>query len=483
MFHLGIPTTRAGTIVTSESNVIRDVFYDGHPRHERCTIITRISPTFLRFGSFEIFHEPDPETGRDGPSHGLEGEMLPVMLDYCIKNFFPPIWKELETSPTIDRYELFYREVVDRTCRLIAGWQTVGFCHGVMNTDNMSILGLTLDYGPFGFLETFNRDHICNGSDDGGRYSFRNQPTIAEWNLERFAYALRPCLPLSRSTPYLDKFDSLFNKYYRKKIRRKLGLLNKEEGDVSLYEELLDLMEMTGADFTNTFRALHSLQHLPQRGEIELLAERIVTECCSSIESLREMYRPLIPSEKLKDIAAIAERSPHMLTLMGVNAEFLTTHLKRDKKFQKFQSITSEKDFSPIWIDWLQKYEQRLARVVKECDKESHAVAQKDKERVEMMQKANPRFVLRNYIAQNAIQLSERGDDSEVKRVLAILSDPYDQHGVAQSLFPEESTEDKPLLPVSCNRGSTVEPVVPTDLSFYCDPKRFSRRLRVTCSS
>ncbi|XP_050405227.2 protein adenylyltransferase SelO, mitochondrial-like [Patella vulgata] len=142
--HLGIPTTRAGTCITSDSKVIRDIFYDGHPIEERCTIILRIAPTFIRFGSFEIFKPMDPETGRAGPSVGRK-DVLVQLLDYTAKTFYPEIWSEYESDKQKVYIEM-YKEIIRRTARLVVEWQAVGWCHGVLNTDNMSILGLTIDY-------------------------------------------------------------------------------------------------------------------------------------------------------------------------------------------------------------------------------------------------------------------------------------------------------------------------------------------------
>nr|XP_054098769.1 protein adenylyltransferase SelO, mitochondrial isoform X3 [Callithrix jacchus] len=151
MFHLGVPTTRAGACVTSESTVARDVFYDGNPKYEKCTVVLRIASTFIRFGSFEIFKSTDEHSGRAGPSVG-RNDIRVQLLDYVIGSFYPEI-QAAHASDSVQRNAAFFREVTRRTARMVAEWQCVGFCHGVLNTDNMSILGLTIDYGPFGFLD------------------------------------------------------------------------------------------------------------------------------------------------------------------------------------------------------------------------------------------------------------------------------------------------------------------------------------------
>jgi uncharacterized protein YdiU (UPF0061 family) len=170
MHHLGVPTTRSATCITSDDKVVRDMFYDGNPVLERCTVISRIAPTFIRFGSFEIFKTMDPMTGRRGPSVGRK-DILITLTDYVIDTFYPNISNEPNVC-ALEKYKKFFKEVVIRTAKTVAFWQTIGFCHGVLNTDNMSIIGLTLDYGPFGFLDRYDPDHVCNSS---GFFNFYNK--------------------------------------------------------------------------------------------------------------------------------------------------------------------------------------------------------------------------------------------------------------------------------------------------------------------
>jgi uncharacterized protein YdiU (UPF0061 family) len=162
MHHLGVPTTRAGTCVTSDTWIQRDVFYTGNVIDERATVVLRIAPTFIRFGSFEIFKPADLITGREGPSVGRKDVLL-TLLDYVISSFFPDIYSAYEHDSE-NQYLEFFKEAVRLTARLVALWQCVGFTHGVLNTDNMSIMGLTIDYGPFGFMDRFHFDYIPNGS-------------------------------------------------------------------------------------------------------------------------------------------------------------------------------------------------------------------------------------------------------------------------------------------------------------------------------
>ncbi|CAB4002050.1 Hypothetical predicted protein, partial [Paramuricea clavata] len=260
MHHLGIPTTRAGCCITSDTKVVRDIFYDGNPIYEKSSIVLRIAPTFIRFGSFEIVKQADLMTGRRGPSAGRK-DILIQLLDYVIKTFYPQIYAA-HGENSEDRYLAFYKEVIVRTARLVAEWQCVGFCHGVLNTDNMNILGLTIDYGPFGFMDNFNPDFVCNASDDMARYSYKAQPEICKWNLIKLAEAMADVLPIAKSRILLeDVYDLEFLDYYLNKMRRKLGITWKAlASDRKLVEELLQTMEETGADFTNVFRCLSQIK-------------------------------------------------------------------------------------------------------------------------------------------------------------------------------------------------------------------------------
>lgn len=227
MYHLGIPTTRAGTCVTSDSTVIRDIFYNGNPILERCTIITRIAQTFIRFGSFQICLPTDRQTQRKGPSFGMP-QIIVTLANYVINTFYP----EYSSLGDNQKYKVFFEEVVRRTARLVAEWQCVGWCHGVLNTDNMSIVGVTIDYGPYGFIDRYDPHFICNGSDTGGRYSYANQPSICKWNCKKLGEALQPVLDLEDSRRIVNEvFDTEFKRNYLSKLRKKFGLFKDEIED------------------------------------------------------------------------------------------------------------------------------------------------------------------------------------------------------------------------------------------------------------
>lgn len=438
VFFLGIPTTRAGSLVTSDSRVIRDVYYSGNARLEKCSVVLRIAPTFLRFGSFEIFKPADEQTGRQGPSYGHE-EIRGQMLDYVIQTFYPEI--EQNHPDKLERNVAFFREVMLRTARLVAQWQSVGFCHGVLNTDNMSILGLTLDYGPYGFMDRFDPDFICNASDNSGRYSYQAQPAICMWNLARLAEALAPELPPERAEAVLEEYLPLYNSFYLGNMRRKLGLLRKEEPeDEMLVTDLLHTMHKTGADFTNTFRSLSQIPAGGDRGEDEgegederevRQATELLLQQCASVEELKAANKPSMDPRELAMLLSMAQSNPSLFQMISDRR----TVARQLEKLSRLKDLldTSQEELrvkqAEDWRRWITIYRKRLAR---ECEGQSDVAALRE-ERVRVMDSTNPRVVLRNYIAQNAIEAAENGDFSEVQRVLKVLEKPFcSQPGLEQ---------------------------------------------------
>ncbi|KAL4006032.1 hypothetical protein ACER0C_005745 [Sarotherodon galilaeus] len=426
MFFLGVPTTRAGSVVTSDSRVIRDVYYNGHARHERCSVVLRIAPTFIRFGSFEIFKPADEFTGRQGPSYGRD-EIRGQMMDYVIEMFYPEIQQNYPDR--VERNVAFFREVVLRTARLVAQWQCVGFCHGVLNTDNMSILGLTLDYGPYGFMDRFDPDFICNASDNSGRYSYQAQPAICRWNLVKLAEALAPELPPDRAEAVLEEYLDLYNRFYLENMRKKLGLLKKEDPeDEIMITKLLQTMHNTGADFTNTFRSL-SLISCPteenSEGEEDSVkkATDLLIEQCASLEELKAANKPTMDPRDLAMLLSMAQSNPTLFQMISDRAT-IARQLERLSKLKDLMETTQEElktKQAEDWTSWITQYRKRLAR---ELEGQSDVQAVQE-ERVRVMDSTNPRVILRNYIAQNAIEAAENGDFSEVQRVLKVLEKPF----------------------------------------------------------
>ena len=237
MHHLGVPTTRALSLVATGQPVMRDMLYDGHPAEEPGAVVCRVARTFLRFGSYEI------HTSRD------DHATLKKLVDFTLERYYPHHRGDIAG---------FFEEVMQRTAWMVSEWMRVGFVHGVMNTDNMSILGVTIDYGPYGWLEPFEPDWTPNITDASGRrYRFGNQPAVAHWNLAQLARALAPLTgdlePLRKT---IDAFPEAFSSHYRNTMLRKLGLTGGHGSDDALLSELAELMTAMRPDYTLFFRRL-----------------------------------------------------------------------------------------------------------------------------------------------------------------------------------------------------------------------------------
>lgn len=232
MHHLGIPTTRALGIIGSQTKLLRD-------RIERGAIVMRMSPSWVRFGTFEYFY------------YFKEHEKLKSLADYVITESYPHLQNDE------DRYFKFFSEVVEKTAKLIAQWQGVGFCHGVMNTDNMSIVGLTMDYGPFAMLDDYDFGFVCNKTDRAGRYSYGDQPNISYWNLTMLSKALSPIIDKERMQKKLDDYgDFIYPDAYIDIMRQKLGLELRVDGEVELITSLVGALQDAYVDYTIFFRTL-----------------------------------------------------------------------------------------------------------------------------------------------------------------------------------------------------------------------------------
>ena len=233
MAALNIPTTRALAIVATHEGVERETIEPG-------AVLTRLSQSHVRFGHFEHFHH----TKRDA-------EAVRLLADHVIAEHFPDL---------AGNHAAWFAEVVRRTAHMIADWQAVGFSHGVMNTDNMSILGLTMDYGPYGFLDAYDPHFVCNHSDDNGRYAFDRQPVIGHWNLRALALALTTLISEEDLIAGLNGYEAAFTERYNALMRAKLGLASQAPEDGALIGELLDLMAQNKADYTNSFRLLSRIE-------------------------------------------------------------------------------------------------------------------------------------------------------------------------------------------------------------------------------
>lgn len=317
---LGIPTARALCIVGSDDKVYREQIETG-------ATLVRMAPSHVRFGTFEIFY------------YRQQHEHLKVLADYVIDQHFPHL------REVADKYARFFAQVVERTGTVIAQWQAVGWAHGVMNTDNMSILGLTLDYGPYGFMDDYDAGFICNHSDHNGRYAFNQQPYIGLWNLSCLAQALLPLAEKDALKTALDSYTPLFGEAFLSEMRAKVGLQEERAGDEELIRDLLGLLQGSHADYTIVFRELGTF---------------------SSVE--------------------------------GATNEKLREHFLNRDRFE----------------EWALRYRNRL-----------RSEQSRDDDRLLRMNRVNPKYVLRNYLAQVAIEKAQQKDYSEIDRLLTLLHNPY----------------------------------------------------------
>ncbi len=338
MHHLGIPTTRALSLVATGNSVMRDMFYDGNPEMEPGAIVCRVAPSFIRFGNFEL------------PARRGDIGLLEQLVDFTINRDYP----ELQ-GDTQEKRAQWFVEICRRTAVMIAHWMRVGFVHGVMNTDNMSILGLTIDYGPYGWLEDYDPLWTPNTTDaQGRRYSYGQQPYIGHWNLARLKDALTPVIQDSEALKtglqtYVDTYGDTFGEM----LAAKFGIRELADTDASWINTAFELMHKSEVDLTLFFRHLANIT--PDKATLEPI--------------LSAFYR-----------------------------EDLLLQHKGD------------------WEKWLDAYISRLQA--------DNLPAQ---ERCQKMNAANPRFVLRNYLAQQAIDKAANGDNSMILELLDAARHPYDE--------------------------------------------------------
>ena len=364
MHHLGVPTTRALSLVGTGEAVLRDMFYDGHPRAEPGAVVCRVAPSFIRFGSFEL------------PAARGDVALLRQLVDFCIDRDLPHL------PPGPSRYGDWFAEVCTRTAALVAHWIRVGFVHGVMNTDNMSILGLTLDYGPYGWVEDYDPDWTPNTTDaQGRRYRFGTQMQVAYWNLVRLAQAVSPLFdevaPLQAG---LDAFQRHHAAEERRHSLAKLGLGDHRDGDDALMAQFRQLLHEGEMDMTLAFRAL---------AEVD----------------------PLQP-----DVAALEPA---------------------------FYSPERRAQVMPGLLDWLQRHAARVREA-----------GLPQQERRCIMQAANPKYVLRNWLAQQAIDRAEQGDFAGIAELQEVLRRPYDEqpgHEAFAQRRPEWARERAGCSMLSCS--------------------------------
>jgi uncharacterized protein YdiU (UPF0061 family) len=338
MHALSIPTSRALMIIGSDEMVIRE-------KSESAAMLVRTAKTHIRFGSFEYFH------------YNNKHEHVKALADFCI-NSYPQYF-----SKTKNAYVDFFRVIVKETAKMIARWQACGFNHGVMNTDNMSILGETFDYGPYGFMEDYNPSHICNHSDYQGRYAFKNQPYIGLWNCSALGHALSSLISEESQTEILQTYEEIFQNTLAELYRKKLGLGLEEPEDAALIQGLLDIMESEKLDYTNTFRNL--------------------------MHTLTNKISPELSSE--------------------ISKSWVVSFLKRHSR----ETMSQEK-------------------------------------RLELMSQMNPKFILRNYMAQEAIEAAEVNDFSKLETLMIVMTQPFEEL-IEHQKFANKSPMWAKDLEISCS--------------------------------
>jgi uncharacterized protein YdiU (UPF0061 family) len=346
LFHLGIPTSRAlGVFKTSEA-IQRETTEQG-------AVLIRICQSHIRFGHFEYaFYQNNTE-------------LLETLVEYTHSHVL-----QLATDVHLtiqDKTLAMYKAVISSTAELVAKWQAFGFCHGVMNTDNMSILGITFDFGPYGFLDEFDSKHICNHSDHSGRYAFDEQPGVALWNLNALGHALSPLLTKDQLSECLSQFEPTLVKAYSALMRQKLGLTQNDKGDQVLLGEWLTLLQQDKRDYTNSWRLLSNYDGSDDTSILDHFIDR---EAASK---------------------------------------------------------------------WLTKYKHRL--LIEKDDTQT---------RLQKMRAVNPKYILRNYLAQQAIKAAESGDNSELETLFKVLKHPFDEQPEFDSYAstPPDWSKD---LSISCS--------------------------------
>ncbi|TYP75298.1 protein adenylyltransferase SelO [Aquimarina intermedia] len=349
MYHLGVPTTRALSLALSGDQVLRDVMYDGNAAYEKGAIVCRVAASFLRFGSYEIL------------AARQDHKTLQILVDYTIKHHFPHIG-----APSKTTYLQFFKEVVDRSLTMVLHWQRVGFVHGVMNTDNMSILGLTIDYGPYGWLEGYDHGWTPNTTDrQYRRYRYGTQPDLVLWNLYKLANALYPLIQdVEPLEAILNEYDQDLKEGYLNMMKSKIGLSEINAEDAQLITELEAVLQRSETDMTIFFRKLSNLRK--ENAE----------------EGLSTIFEAFYQPDEIKD-------------------EIKTT-----------------------WEQWFLSYHERL-------QKEN----MNDQKRKEVMDSVNPKYVLRNYMAQLAIDQADKGNYAMIDELYQLLKKPYDEQPENEKWF------------------------------------------------
>lgn len=391
MHFLGVPTTRALSLVATGDTVVRDIFYNGNARPEPGAIVCRVAPSFLRFGHFEIL-----------AAH-KETDLLKQLALWLLEDHYPEVSAAVSESAAgqthtvatraeaqAEAFGLLLDAIAKRTALLMAEWMRVGFVHGVMNTDNMSALGLTIDYGPYGWLEPYEPRWTPNTTDAAGRrYCFGAQPQVALWNVARLAEAFLPLLPEkqqeTRAQQSLNVYMQTFGNAYDDVLARKLGISKIEgEHDEALVQDLLELLEISRADMTLFFRALCTWTHTTE-----------------------------------------------------VSSQVFLSHFEHTF----YNNALHAKQSEAGWLAWFSRYNTRVQHSFGKTSAWTTA-----EQRQQHMEATNPKYVLRNFLAHGAIEAAEQGNTAPLERLLRVLANPYSEQPDAQDLAQKrpEWAENKP---------------------------------------
>ena len=369
MHHLGIPTTRSLSLMLTGDSVLRDILYNGNPAYEKGAVVCRVAPSFIRFGSFEIF----------AARNDLKN--LQLLADFTIKYYYPEIISEGK-----DKYLDFFKTVAGNTRKMVIEWQRVGFVHGVMNTDNMSIHGITIDYGPYGWLEDYNPHWTPNTTDlQHKRYRYVNQPEIALWNLYQLANALYPLIEeTSGLEEILNAYAIQFEKDYSEMMRSKIGIALHNPEDAALVTGLVENLQLSETDMTIFFRNLST-----------------ITKTDTPEGALVKIYDAFYKPKEIKD------------------------------------------RISDTWTYWFTQYIHRINKEMVSDDL-----------RKTSMDAVNPKYVLRNYMAQLAIEAADKEDYSLLEEIHDVLKKPYDNQPGYEKWFakrPDWAREKVGSSMLSCS--------------------------------
>lgn len=439
MHALGIPTTRSASIITSFDTKIErhdharifnqtpEEAGQDNPEsvaspltNEPAAVISRLAPTFLRFGSFEIVKSDRCDKSGKISNNPEDGELLDQLVSYTVRNFFNG---KVENFPKIEldsknygHYQKLLDQATILTAQLVAKWRAFGFCHGVLNTDNMSILGLTIDYGPFGFMDYFDEDYLCNYSDHYGRYSFRQQKDICLWNLKKLESALNEGIDqpardevVFNQNLYLETFDTEL----AEQMRLKLGLKSKPDSD--LLALLFESMSESRSDFVSTFLLLEQFgkDTTTEKSEkIKIFKEKLA-KISQKPKSIESSIQPMLHNQQLIQVIRMSQvnKIPVEYILGPSDAEFVHYQIKRLIKMQELMSLDEQTKYDQdlkIWEKFLTKYSEFSEDISAEVYK-------------------NPKVLLKNYLAQEVILAAEAGDFQPTNDLLAKLLDPLNE--------------------------------------------------------